>query len=77
MDLKETLSVLRLPLANSYVPQSHIVGVELEAQREVCVRDTQMQVDQAVDSGFHLNRLMNFWSSWLLSNKLSSNHSVG
>lgn len=41
-----------------HVLQSHVAGVELEAQREVGIRGLQMHVDQVVDGGFHLTGII-------------------
>lgn len=38
--------------------QSHIVAVEIEAQRKVGVRGLQMQVNQVVDGGLHLSGII-------------------
>ena len=38
--------------------QSHVVSVEIGAQREVGVEGLQMQVDQAVDGGLHLGGII-------------------
>lgn len=39
-------------------PQSHILMVRIEAQKEVGVGGQQMQVDQAVDNGLRLSAII-------------------
>ena len=41
--------------------QSHIVAMEIEAQREVGVGVPQMHVDRAVADGLHLGRTVLFF----------------
>ena len=54
----------------AHILQNHIVLVEIEAKREVGVRDPQMHVDQEVEGRLHLlNNSDESGSSWLIGNK--------
>jgi hypothetical protein len=65
-----TLAFLLRQLAEevAHASQSHIVTIEMVAQREVSVGGPQMQTDQAVDTSLHLGGiiLMNVrgWARW-------------
>ena len=54
----------------AHILPNHIVLVEIEAKREVGVRDPQMHVDQEVEGRLHLlNNSDESGSSWLIGNK--------
>ena len=62
LQLQETLGALVLPLgqlagAVAHALQSHLIRVEIEAQRGRC-RRLQMQVDQGVDSSLYLGGII-------------------
>ena len=63
LHFQETLRALALLLGQfakkvTYTLQGHIVAVEIEAQREVGVGSPQLHVNQAVDGGLHLGRII-------------------
>ena len=59
--------------------QSHIVMVEIKAQREVGVEGPQMQVGQAVDGNLYLGGIivMNLGAHGYLAMSLKSKNGVG
>ena len=63
LQFQETLRALALLLGQfskkvTHTLQGHIVAVEIEAQREVGVGGPQLHVNQAVDGGLHLGRII-------------------
>ena len=63
LQLQETVPRLHaspwpVPKKVTHTLQSHIVAVEIEAQREVGLGGLQLEVNQAVDGGLHLGRII-------------------
>lgn len=63
LHLQEMLGALAFLLGQlleevTHTFQSHIVAVEIEAQRKVGVGGLQMQVNQVVDGGLHLSGII-------------------
>ena len=63
LQFQETLRALALLLGQfskkvTHTLQGHIIAVEIEAQGEVGVGGPQLRVNQAVDGGLHLGRII-------------------
>lgn len=73
MNLPETLSAFTLLLSQlieeeALALQSHMVMVEIKAQREVVIGNLQVHVDQAIDGSLYLGGIIYNESenSWLI-----------